>query len=361
MTGAVSNAGPPVAVAADPAGGDERAWRRWDRRREVLRQGPRRGQAADREPVVLLDLGGHARPAELGRAQDPGRRHLGRGVGLVQEPGDRARDRLGLARRDEQRLAVAPDDALVAVDVATRRSAPRRPSPRAARSRTTRGRSPGTRTRRAVRNSCAFSSSRDPPQELHAVEPAGRDVAAGLALLRPAPDEEQAALAAGLAQDPVRLQEVEDALAGLEPPDEQDVRGAVLPAGHRHGPAEPLDVDAVGDDLVVAGEVAVDEVARGRRHRDPAVEPVRVGAHRAAAELVGRRPAAVGVERGDVHALRLAQHDRARGTARTARGSGGRRTAPGPAPPAPARCSGATASPSRRTRWPASRTPCRGG
>ena len=151
---------------------------------------------------------------------------------------------------------------------------------------------------------------RDPAQELHARHPAREDVAARLSFLGPRPDDEEPAVAAGLAQDPVRLEQVEQALPRLVAADEQDVARAVLPAGDGHGVAEAGDIHAVRDDLVVAREEPVDEVACRGADGDPAVEAVGVAAHRPAAELVGRRPAAEGVERGDVHAVRRAQHDR---------------------------------------------------
>ena len=152
---------------------------------------------------------------------------------------------------------------------------------------------------------------RDTAEELDAAQAPGGDVPACLALLRPAADEEQPALAAGLAQDAVRLEQVEHALARLEPADEQDVARAVLPAGDRHRPPEPIHVDTVGNDLVVAREEPVDEVAGRGRHGDAAVEALRVGAEDPAAELVGGRPAAVRMEGRDVDAPRLAQqHER---------------------------------------------------
>ena len=125
----------------------------------------------------------------------------------------------------------------------------------------------------AVRKSWAFSASRHAPQELDRFEPAGRDVAARLALLRPAADDEEPLLVPGPAQDAVRLEQVDQPLARLVAADEQHVRRAVLPARDRHRAREPRDVDAVRDDLVVAGEEAVDEVARRGADRDPAVEP----------------------------------------------------------------------------------------
>src|SRR4029079_12151002 len=57
----------------------------------------------------------------------------------------------------------------------------------------------------------------DPAQELHALQPAGRDVAGRLPAERTRADHEEPPLAAGLAQDPVGLQELEQTLAWLEP------------------------------------------------------------------------------------------------------------------------------------------------
>jgi len=84
----------------------------------------------------------------------------------------------------------------------------------------------------------------------------------------------------------VRLEQVEQALARLVATDEQDVRRAVLPARQRDRSGEARDVDAVGDDLVVAREEAVDEMACRRAHRDPAVEPGCVILHDPASDLV---------------------------------------------------------------------------
>src|SRR5207244_11826139 len=104
-----------------------------------------------------------------------------------------------------------------------------------------------------------------------------------------AADDQEAALAAGLAQDAVRLEEVERALARLEPADEQDVLRAVLPAGDGHRAGEPGGVDAVRDDLVVAREEALHEVPRDGRDGDPAVDPPDRRAHEPRPELVRGR------------------------------------------------------------------------
>src|SRR3954452_4116289 len=92
-------------------------------------------------------------------------------------------------------------------------------------------------------------------------------------------------------------------------PDEEHVRRPVLPTCDRDGVREARDIDPVRDDLVVAREVAVDEVACRGTDRDPAMEPPCVSAERTTPELVGRREARVRVECRDVDAGRLAQQE----------------------------------------------------
>ncbi len=149
----------------------------------------------------------------------------------------------------------------------------------------------------------------DTPQELDAAEPACRDVAAGLAFLGPGADDEQPALPAGLAQEPIRLEQVEQPLARLVATDEQQVLPAVLPARDRDGAGEALHVDAVRDDLVLAWEELADEVPSRRGHRDPAVQTGGIALEHPAAELVRGREAREGMERGDVDAATLLEHD----------------------------------------------------
>ncbi len=107
----------------------------------------------------------------------------------------------------------------------------------------------------------------------------------------------------------MRLEQVEQALARFVAADEQHVRRPVLPAGEGDGVGVARDIDPVGDDLVVAREVAIDEVARRRTDRDPAVQPAGIPLQCPAAELVRRREAGVGVEGRDVDAGRLAQQE----------------------------------------------------
>ena len=64
-----------------------------DRRPEIGRQRAARGQPADDEPVVVLDLGRHPRPAERLGSLAPGRAHLG-----AQAAGRRAAAPIATAR-----------------------------------------------------------------------------------------------------------------------------------------------------------------------------------------------------------------------------------------------------------------------
>ncbi len=84
---------------------------------EAGRQLAPRGEAADDAAVVVVDLAGHPLPAELLGANEPGPSHALAELVVAEEAGHGGRDLLGLARRDEERLAIAPDNALVAVDV----------------------------------------------------------------------------------------------------------------------------------------------------------------------------------------------------------------------------------------------------
>jgi len=84
----------------------------------------------------------------------------------------------------------------------------------------------------------------------------------------------------------VTADQVVDLLVGDDAADEEDVGRPVLPAGDRDGVGEPTDIDAIGDDLVVAGEEPIDEVAGRGAHRDAAVEAVRVPAQDPPPEFV---------------------------------------------------------------------------
>src|SRR5204863_5379587 len=187
--------------------------------------------------VEVVDLGGTRGPADL-RGPLPTRDGHGRAeVVVAEQTGDCAGDRLRLARRHEERLAIAPDDALVAVDVGGDDRGPGRhrleqddPERFAARGRR------DVDVGGPVELGLLLVA--DPAEKLDALEAARRYVVAGLVGEGPAADDEKPALAAGLAQDPVGLEQLEQALARLEPADEQDVRGPVLPAGEPHGPPE---------------------------------------------------------------------------------------------------------------------------
>src|SRR2546430_10489854 len=74
----------------------------------------------------------------------------------------------------------------------------------------------------------------------------------------------------------VGLHQVHRALPGLEPANEQYVDLAVVVFRKRLGARVELHVDAVWDDLVIAGEVRRYEVPRGTRDGDPRIELVHV-------------------------------------------------------------------------------------
>ena len=99
-------------------------------------------------------------------------------------------------------------------------------------------------------------------------------------------------------------------LALLEPADEQDVERPVAQLLVRLGLGESLEVDAVRDDLVLAGEVAADEVARRAGDGDPPVEPLGQPPGESLPDPVRGREAAEGVEGGDVDRPRLVEHGR---------------------------------------------------
>jgi len=234
--------------------------------------------------------------------------HLGPEPRVVQQPGDGRRQLLGLVRGDEQTLAATPDDALVAVDV--------RGHDRGAGGHRLEQHDPerfaaGRRRREDLRRAeeLCLLGVRHAPEEFDRLETTGGHISSRLAFLRPRADHQQPVLVPGPAQDAVRLEQVEQALARLVAADEQDVGCPVLPACQRDGAGEARDVDAVGDDLVVAGEEAVDEMACRRADGDPAVQPSCVVLHDPAADLVRGREAGIGMERGDVHAARLAQQE----------------------------------------------------
>jgi len=149
----------------------------------------------------------------------------------------------------------------------------------------------------------------DPAEEFDRLQAACRHVAARLALLRSRADDQKPVAVAGLAEDAMCLQQVKQPLARLVPAHEEDVGGAVLPARQRDRASEGRDVDAVRDDLVVAREEAVDEVARRGTDGDAAVQSSGMAAHHPAAQFVGRGEAGVGMEGGDIDTARFAQQE----------------------------------------------------
>src|SRR5207244_2359304 len=77
----------------------------------------------------------------------------------------------------------------------------------------------------------------------------------------------------GLADLPPGAEQVAQPFALFEATEEQDVQSAVLELGYRrHRLAEPLDVDAVGNDSVLTREMLADEIAGRRRYGDLAVQ-----------------------------------------------------------------------------------------
>ena len=267
-------------------------------------------EAADHDAVVVVDLPRHALPAELLGTSHAGPAHLGPELVVAKEAAHGGGDLLRLARRDQERLPPAADDALVAVDVGgddRRAGGHRLEEDDAERFAARRRRHVDVGRPEELR----LLLVADPPEELDTLEAARRDVAACLAAERPGTDDEQAAVAAGLAQDAIGLEQLEQTLARLMAADEQQVASS-RPATARSGRPAGIRVTSTpfGNDLVVAGEVAVDEVLGRAADRDPAVEAGGLALHHLAAELVRRREPAVGMEGGDVHARREPQEDR---------------------------------------------------
>src|SRR5439155_21941154 len=77
---------------------------------------------------------------------------------------------------------------------------------------------------------------------------------------------------------------------------------AVVVFRERLGARVELHVDAVRDDLVIAGEVRRYEVARGARHGDTSIELVHVPVTDGPAGPVGKGESPAGVERRDLRA-----------------------------------------------------------
>src|SRR3990172_1919223 len=104
----------------------------------------------------------------------------------------------------------------------------------------------------------------DAAEELDPAGAPGEQVPPNLLLEGTGAGQEEATLAARLAQEAIGLQQVHHALSVLEPTDEEDVPDAVAPPLDRLRRPEARDVDPIGDDLVVTREVPVGEVAGGR-------------------------------------------------------------------------------------------------
>ncbi len=105
----------------------------------------------------------------------------------------------------------------------------------------------------------------------------------------------------------VGFEQIVETLSLLRASDKEDVELAVLEALDRLGfGREPLDVDSVGDDVVVAREVLLDEARGGGRNRDLAVQTAEPASQMALAprieelRLLPRR-----MKRPDIHGLRV--------------------------------------------------------
>ena len=197
---------------------------------EAFRERAGGRQPADHEAVIVLDLGRDARPAELLRAGLAGGAHLLAQARVADQLVDGDGELARLARRHQQGFAPAPDDALVAVDVGAhdRRAGGHRLEQHDA-ERLAAGRRRGVHVRGPEQ--LRLGVVRDAAEELHALQPARGHVAPSLPFLRPGADHQEACLRTRLAQDPVGLEQVQEALARLVAPHEQHVRRAVLPAG----------------------------------------------------------------------------------------------------------------------------------
>ena len=108
-----------------------------------------------------------------------------------------------------------------------------------------------------------MSSSRDVAQEEHVLQVSLGDYAVGLFVGLAAAHDEQPYIRPVPLEAAVGFEQVAQAFSLLQSTHEQDVRLAVDQVGEGSRVGEVPDVDAVGDDLVVAGEVLADEVTRG--------------------------------------------------------------------------------------------------
>src|SRR5438309_1764871 len=120
--------------------------------------------------------------------------------------------------------------------------------------------------------------------------------------LRTAADDDEPRFGVALLQLRVCAHEVCRALARLQAADEQEVGLPVAVLGERLRAREEVDVDAVGDDAVVAREVGRDEMPRRARHGDAAIELVHVPLRDRPERPVAEREAAERVERRDLRA-----------------------------------------------------------
>ena len=113
-----------------------------------------------------------------------------------------------------------------------------------------------------------------------------------------------------LAQAVVRLEQVNEALALLEPADEEDVERSIAKLLDRRCGGEALNVDAVGDDPIVPREISADEMPSRAGDRDSALEFGRQLRGPPLPNPVAGAEATEGVEGGDVHRVGLVENGR---------------------------------------------------
>src|SRR6185503_7702887 len=149
-----------------------------------------------------------------------------------------------------------------------------------------------------------------PPEPFDVANPSQPDEAAIFPALRAVANDEEPCVDLPLPEAVVCLQQMDEALALLESTHEEEVQRPVAQLLVWLGTRKALQIDAVRNDPVVPGEVAVDEVHGRARDGDPAVELVCQPARESPPDPVTGAESAKGVERPDVHRLRGVEHGR---------------------------------------------------